>query len=363
MIHNVEGPDGKIIKIEGPDDATDDELISAARSYYQQSKPSAAKPAAKAESDAVVPGQMPALSKPEDLAKENTARAPGPKKEETTQPTESGSVFEPLSRGEYKEAWQNIPETTRDLALYGTPPVAAGLAAAGMGLKYLKSKFGGDAEIKPSGDGIKARTIGGNAPTPPAAPPAATTTFNPKEAKIAADIENKYGFSWKDIKSNFGVSDVTITNPLEAQMLADSYKNQQAAPAAAPQAPAAPTTAAPESKMTFTAEILKSNNPGQTEWDIHGTKMNAGQVAEWLNTGADPKDIVARSQAPAPVAPTAQTPAAPAPVAETKAPAPPPAEAPKAAVPPTTEKPAKPPAKAPKAKVEMPEGWVRACLG
>jgi hypothetical protein len=85
--------------------------------------------------------------------------------------------------------------------------------------------------------------------------------------------------------------------------------------------------------MTFTAEILKSNNPGQTEWDISGTKMNAEQVAEWLNTGAEPKDIVARSQTPA-----APTPAAPAPVAETKAPAPPPAEASKAAVPPTTEK-------------------------
>ena len=342
MIHDVEGPDGKIIKIEGPEDATDDELISAARSYYQQSKPAAAKPAAKAESDAIVPGQMPALSKPEDLAKQNAARAPGAKQEETTQPPPAQSVFEPLSRGEFGEAWQNIPETTRDLALYGTPPVAAGLAAAGMGLKYLKSKFGDDSQITPTGNGIRARTIGGTAPTPTTGgAERIEPTFNPKEAKIAADIENKYGFSWKDIKSNFGVSDVTITNPLEAQMLADSYKNQQAAPTTAPEAPAAPTTAAPESKMTFTAEILKSNNPGQTEWDISGTKMNAEQVAEWLNTGAEPKDIVARSQTPAPVAPAAPTPAAPAPVAETKAPAPPPAETPKAAVPPTTEKPAK----------------------
>jgi hypothetical protein len=121
-------------------------------------------------------------------------------------------------------------------------------------------------------------------PPPGGSTPSAEPALNPKEAKVATDIENKYGYKWKDIKSNFGLSDVTITNPLEAGMLAGAYHQQQHASAQAP-------TAAPEVVPTTPIETTAP--------------------------------VVEAAPSPAPVAETAPA-----------KPAAPPAEAPKAAVPP-----------------------------
>lgn len=252
-VYDVDLPNGKTIQVQGPDDATDDELIAIARTHPSLGKQSA-KPSAKTEAQpsgtGMTAGQLPAMSNPEQLIQEAKASTPSLKANipgafAATQGTPAiptaGGLYDLVSKGDLQGAWNALPESVRDVTAYGAP-AAAGALALKQAYNLYQSGKKGEAPT-----GIKARTIGGNAPAPVAEAPAPTTTpapaepsFNPKEAKIAKDIENKFGYSWKDIKSNFGVSDVAITNPLEAEMLAGAYHQKQQAPAApAPATPAA----------------------------------------------------------------------------------------------------------------------------
>jgi hypothetical protein len=280
MIHEVEVPGGKVLKIEGPEDATDDELIGIARQHLSASKSpkaSAEKPTAKTPAGSVPPndqlkvGDLPAISTPEQLLQDAKASTPELKanipgafeatKGTTALPTASG-LYDLASKGDLQGAWNALPESVRDVTSIGGPP-AIGVYA----LKKAYDAYQGSKESGQGGQGIKARTIGGNAPASAAETPAPTTTtapaepsFNPKEAKIAKDIENKFGYSWKDIKSNFGVSDVDITNPLEAEMLAGAYHQKQQAPAIE----ATPTTPAAE-VIAPVAETPKTPAPPPVE--------------------------------------------------------------------------------------------------
>jgi hypothetical protein len=270
MIFEVEGPGGKIIKVEGPEDATDDELIQIARSHVAQQKPVAAAPPVASQKssvatnpDKLIPGQLPELSPQKDLSKQVQQKST----EEVAQPVAqaaSPSMFESLGKGNFGEAWKSIPEDTRNMIEYGTLPVLGVAALAKAAKDYYNSP--------PS---IKARTIGnGNPPAPatssapptPSAPPAAPVSnappapnYSPKEAKLAQDIENKYGYKWSDIKSNFGVSDVSITSPQEAEMMAGAYHQKQKAPTVEP------TPVTPAAEVIAPVETTKASAPPPVE--------------------------------------------------------------------------------------------------
>jgi hypothetical protein len=269
MIHEVEAPGGRVLKIEGPEDATDEELIGIAKQHLSASK--SAKPAAPSPAPEMKSADLPSLSSPNQLlneAKQGTPelKANIPGAYESTQGTNAlptaSSMYDLLSQGDIKGAYNSLPQNVRDVTEIGAP-IGAAILAGKAGYDLYKS----NKESGQGGQGIKARTIG--AETAPAAQPQPTSsaqptepTFNPKEAKIAKDIENKYGFSWKDIKNNFGVSDVTITNPQEAEMLAGAYQQKQQAPVAQPTTPVetapAPVAEAPKAAAVPPAEVPKA---------------------------------------------------------------------------------------------------------
>jgi hypothetical protein len=254
-VYDVDLPNGKTIQVEGPEDATDDELIAIARTHPSLSKQSA-KPPSEAPGTGMKAGQLPEMSSADQLLKEAKASTPSlqqamPEAFKATEKTGSlptaGGLYDLASKGDLQGAWNALPESVRDVTQYGAP-AAAGALALKQAYNLYQSGKEGEAPT-----GIKARTIGGgnppnNPPPPPGggtpastAPAPAEPSFNPKEVNIAKDIENKYGYKWKDIKSNFGLSDVTITNPLEAGMLAGAYHQQQHA-SAINTTPVAPAT-------------------------------------------------------------------------------------------------------------------------
>lgn len=272
VVYDVDLPNGKTIQVQGPDDATDDELIAIARTHPSLGKQSA-KPSAKTEAQpsgtGMTAGQLPAMSNPEQLLQEAKASTPGlkaaiPGAFTATQGTPAmptaGGLYDLASQGDIKGAWNSLPESVRDVTQYGAP-AAAGALALKQAYNLYQSGKEGEAPT-----GIKARTISGNAPMPTeAAPiPAAVATpaepaFNPKEAKIAKEIENKYGYSWKDIKSNFGVSDVSITSPQEAEMMAGAYHQKQKAPTVEP------TSVTPAAEVIAPVETTKASAPPPVE--------------------------------------------------------------------------------------------------
>ena len=90
--------------------------------------------------------------------------------------------------------------------------------------------------------------------------------FTPKEAAVANNITEKYPFSLQEAKTGLGISDVRITNPTDAELVAKQYSRQMQAavppttPAvAAPVAPVAPTTPVPiETAPVVTAPVAEA---------------------------------------------------------------------------------------------------------
>jgi hypothetical protein len=291
-VYDVDLPNGKTIQVQGPDDATDDELIAIARTHPSLGKQSA-KPSVKTEAQpsgtGMTAGQLPAMSNPEQLLQEAKASTPGlkaaiPGAFTATQGTPAmptaGGLYDLVSQGDIKGAWNALPESVRDVTQYGAP-AAAGALALKQAYNLYQSGKEGEAPT-----GIKARTISGNAPMPTeAAPiPAAVATpaepaFNPKEAKIAKEIENKYGYSWKDIKSNFGVSDVSITSPQEAEMMAGAYHQKQKAPTVEP-TPVTPAAEVIAPVETTKAPELTSTEPATPPANAPKTGISPEIVAE-----------------------------------------------------------------------------------
>lgn len=76
-------------------------------------------------------------------------------------------------------------------------------------------------------------------------PPAAQQkAYTPKEAAVAGNITEKYPFSLEEAKKGLGISDVKITNPTDAELVAKQYSNQLKA-AVPPSTPVAPVATAP----------------------------------------------------------------------------------------------------------------------
>jgi len=58
-------------------------------------------------------------------------------------------------------------------------------------------------------------------------PPAAQQrTFTPKESAVAGNITEKYPFTLDEAKTGLGISDVRITNPTDAELVAKQYSRQ-----------------------------------------------------------------------------------------------------------------------------------------
>ena len=291
-VYDVDLPNGKTIQVQGPDDATDDELIAIARTHPSLAKQSA-KPPAETSGAGMKPGQVPELSTPDQLLKDAKASSPGLKASipgafEATQGTNAlptaGGLYDLVSQGDMKGAWNALPESVRDVTQYGAPP-----AIAAYGLKKAYDAYK-ESSVGEGSQGIKSRTIGAdNTPptpvgggTPSAAP--AEPALSPKEAKIATDIESKYGFNWKDVKNNFNVSNVPITDATQAEILASAFKNQQAsATPTTPEAevikPAAESAKAPTTPAAETSKTGVAPPEGMREQYSKGKKNPIGPSA------------------------------------------------------------------------------------
>jgi len=357
-IYDVEVAPGLVIPIVGSEDESEDDLIAKARTHPKflalQNKNNAPQAGAAQSNQAnavddstnLVPGVLPELSSPAELAKtakqgsdfinQNVAKPPA----DSVVDRSKGSTFDLLSQGKYGEAWDTIPETVQTGILVGAPLTAATIAG-GMGLKLARSKDDLDGlrpnreqrinpaeriepALEPTGkspNNIKSRTFeAGNYGEQNIRP-----SMSAKETQIAEEIKNKFGYEWTDIKNKFGLGDVPINDMTQAEMLANTVRNQEAS--GAPSAPAessAPAPAAP------------------TERNVNGVKMTEAQYQYYINEatpGISPTQAIEEMNAKSatPAAPIEQI--KPAPVAETpKAPAPPPEASPQAAVPPTEEK-------------------------
>lgn len=371
IIYDVEVAPGLVIPIVGSENETDDDLIAKARTHPKfvalQNKNNAPQAEVAQTNKAVVaddstnlePGVLPELSSPAELAKTAKKGTDFTSQSVTQPPVNSQpdrseeTTFDLLSQGKFGEAFNTIPETVQKGILVGLPLTAATIAG-GLGLKYARSKNEIDGIGPTRGQGInpaeRIEPKGGLAETPSNNIKSRTfeagnygqqnirTTpkgISAKETQIADDIKNRYGFDLNDLKNRFGLSDVPINDVTQAEMLANTVRNQEAAAAAAPaEAPKTPASQTPAERI------------------VNGVKMTEAQYQYYINEakpGLSPAQSIEEMNAKAatPAAPTQEI--KPAPVAETpKAPAPPPEAAPKAAV---------PPKKAPKEKLAMPEGW------
>jgi hypothetical protein len=311
----VDTPDGKTITIEGPDDATDDELIAIAQKNYSAN----AKPVGKTKApvdtrgtDLSLPADRTSRDLPDagtaeslisemkagDASLQNAAPAAFKRIEKAgSAPPARGSINDKIAEGDLEGAWNSLTDLEKGSLVASVPVLAYG------GYKIADKFLGGKKEEKPIQP--KVEPTFGSAEPPPNNIKSRTfeagnygnqtieTTpkgMSAKETQIATDIKNRYGYDFNDLKNRFGLGDVPINDVTQAEMLANTVRNQEAAAAETPKTPAsqAPATPVQEAK---------------------------------------------------PAAPIAETP---------KAPAPPPEAAPKAAV---------PPKKAPKEKIAMPEGW------
>ena len=378
FIYDVTIAPGLVIPVNGPEDISEEDLIAKAWTHPKavawqnknktpqtgtanssQSNVDSTALSNDENSSEVKAGEMPKLSSVEDLRKtaqkgsehinQNVAQPPpsSPFKN-PSDPT----TFDYLKQGEFSKAWDTIPPTVQTGIEIGAP-----IAALGTGF-YIGNKLGDmqnkrssapQTRVEPTGglpDGgggggggesppnnIKSRTFeAGNYGNQNIEVTAPETKMSPKEAQIAAEIKNKYGYDWGEVKTKYGLGDVPVNDMTQAEMVVNNLRNKEAASANTPSAPETSVSASylQEHKGLHTPETLQKGFPGQTEWDVFGTKLNANQYAEYLNTFEAPEKIVARSTAPVEEikpAPTAETP---------KAPAPPPENAPKAAVAPET---------------------------
>ena len=286
----VDTPDGKTITIEGPDDATDDELIAIAQKSFKSN----AKPVGKAKPPVDTRGdnlslpvdrtsrELPDLGTSEDLIKEMKAgdsslqnAAPAAFKEiekAGSAPPARGSINQKIAEGDLEGAWNSLTNFEK-----GT--LAASVPVLGIGAYQLgKRFFGGEKAEKPS---VRVEPTGGLPDGGGGSPPnniksrtfeagnygsqtidTAPKGMSAKETQVALDIKNRYGYDINDLKNRFGLADVPLNDITQAEMLANTVRNQEAAAAEAPKTPTAQTPAPIEEiKPAPVAETPKAPAP------------------------------------------------------------------------------------------------------
>ena len=303
----VDTPDGKTIPIEGPDDATDEELIGIAQKHLstiskstgstkvKETQTAAAKPPAAKQSDELsLPADrtsrdLPELETSENLIREMKAgndatRAAAPDANKIIQeagsapPARTTSMNEQIAHGNLSDAWNSLNNLEKTGVGVGIPVLAYG------GYKLAQKVFGGEDKEKPSS--VRVEPTGAPPSTPPETPPpnniksrtfeagnygnqnievtAPETKMSPKEAQIAAEVKNKYGYDWGEVKMKFGLGDVPVNDMTQAEMLVNNLRNKEAASANTPSAPVAetpPPAPVEEIKPAPTAETPKAPAP------------------------------------------------------------------------------------------------------
>ena len=366
FIYDVTIAPGLVIPVRGPEDISEEDLIAKAWTHpkavawqnkNKEPKTAAAKPPAAEQSDELsLPADrtsrdLPELDTSENLIREMKAgteatRAAAPDAIKVIQEAGSApaarttSMNEQIAHGNLADAWNSLNNLEKTGVGVGIPVLAYG------GYKLAQKIFGGEKGEKPSAPRVEPTGAPPSTPpsTLPETPPpnniksrtfeagnygnqnievtAPETKMSPKEAQIAAEVKNKYGYDWGEVKMKYGLGDVPVNDMTQAEMLVNNLRNKEATAAKTPSTPASPVN--PGENVLYTADELRKHYPeGQTEWNLGGKKLNAEQAAHYLNTGELPSETGATPKA----APVAETP---------KAPAPPPETAPKAAVAPET---------------------------
>ena len=288
----VDTPDGKTITIEGPDDATDDELIAIAQKSFKSN----AKPVGKAKPPVDTRGdnlslpvdrtsrELPDLGTSEDLIKEMKAgdsslqnAAPAAFKEiekAGSAPPARGSINQKIAEGDLEGAWNSLTDLEKGSLAASVPVLAYG------GYKIADKFLGGEKAEKPS---VRVEPTGGLPDGGGGSPPnniksrtfeagnygsqtidTAPKGMSAKEIQVATDIKDRFGYDINDLKNQFGVSDIPITDINQAEILATTARNKELAAAETPKTPVVETPpAAPveEIKPAPVAETPKAPVP------------------------------------------------------------------------------------------------------
>jgi hypothetical protein len=318
--YEVEFAPGLVIKVNAPEDATEDELMAKAMQSPKyaafQNKGKAQPPVDTRGTDLSLPADrtsrdLPDAGTAENLISEMKAgdaslqnAAPDAFKEINkagSAPPARGSINDKIAEGDLEGAWNSLTNLEKGSLAASVPVLAYG------GYKIADKFLGGEKAEKPSvrveptgglpdgggGSGggsppnnIKSRTFeAGNygSQTIDTAPKG----MSAKETQVANDIKNRYGFDLNDLKNRFGVSDIEITDINQAEILATNARNKELAAA---ETPKAPTTETPTQRI------------------VDGVKMTEPQYQYYINEstpGLSPAQSIEEMNA------KATTPAAP----------------------------------------------------
>lgn len=296
--YEVELEPGLVIRVNAPEDATEDELTAKA---MQSPKYAAFQSKGKTQPPIDTRGDnlsLPADRTSRDLPDVGTAESliSDMKKGDATlrnaapdafreiekagsAPPARGSINQKIAEGDLEGAWNSLTDLEKGSLAVSVPALAYG------GYKVADKFLGGEKAEKPSvrvepTGGLPDGGGGGGGGSPPnniksrtfeagnygnqnieTAPKAG---MSPKETQIAADIKNRYGYDWGDLKNRFGLADVPINDITQAEMLANNVRNQESAAIETPKAPVAETPSpAPveEIKPAPVAETPKTQAP------------------------------------------------------------------------------------------------------
>ena len=280
----VELAPGLVIRVNAPEDATEDELTAKAMQSPKyaafQNKGKAQPPVDTRGTDLGLPADRTSRDLPDagtaesliadmkagDVSLQNAA--PDAFKEINkagSAPPARGSINDKIAEGDLEGAWNSLTDLEKGSLVASVPVLAYG------GYKIADKFLGGKKEEKPIQP--KVEPTFGSAEPPPNNIKSRTfeagnygsqtieTTpkgMSAKETQIATDIKNRYGYDFNDLKNRFGLSDVPINDVTQAEMLANTLRNQEAAAAEAPKAPVAETPAAPVQEAKPAAPIAET---------------------------------------------------------------------------------------------------------
>ena len=337
----VDTPDGKTITIEGPDDATDDELIAIAqKSFNSNAKPAGkTKPPVDTRGDNLslpvdrtsrdIPDVGTAESLISDMKKgdatlQNAAPAAFKEIEKAgSAPPARGSINQKIAEGDLEGAWNSLTNFEKGTLAASVPVLAYG------GYKIADKFLGGEKAEKPSvrveptgglpdGGGnppnnIKSRTFeaGNYGSTSMGTAPKGMSA---KEIQVATDIKDRFGYDINDLKNQFGVSDVPITDITQAEILATNARNKELAAAETPKTPvieappaapveeikpapvaetpkalAPPTEAVPQAAVPPPQEKKKGGRPTASSMEGTTFRPDLGPGDNWLYNTAGPE--------------------------------------------------------------------------
>jgi hypothetical protein len=288
----VELAPGLVIRVNAPEDATEDELTAKAMQSPKyaafQNKGKAQPPVDTRGGDLSLPADRTSRDLPDagtaeslisemkagDASLQNAAPAAFKEIEKAgSAPPARGSINKKIAEGDLEGAWNSLTDLEKGSLVASVPVLAYG------GYKIADKFLGKEkpsqptVRVEPTGglpDGgggqpnnIKSRTFeAGNygnqtIETTPKG-------MSAKEIQVATDIKDRFGYDINDLKKQFGVSDIPITDINQAEILATNARNKELAAAETPKPPVAetpPPAPVEEIKPAPVAETPKAPAP------------------------------------------------------------------------------------------------------